>query len=86
MDESNYEDTFKHMAASIEMSDVLDKLNMRGSFALQVALLSADIFRAAEEAGLSTEMAAYMAKSYWDFEVNPAGMVVGQSYQVEGEL
>jgi len=77
---NNINEEFKSLTSDLEIEQVFKKLTIRGQFAKAVAVLSADIYRAAREGGLPREMAVYMAKSYYDFEINPTGMYVSTDY------
>jgi hypothetical protein len=71
MDEK-YEEAFKDLTEGIEIEKIFDKLALRGDFARMTAVHCGAVYKAAREAGLSRQMAAYMAKSYWDFEMSPS--------------
>jgi len=70
MDEK-FEEQFKNLTEGIEVEQVYDKLTLRGDLARLVALHSAEVYKAARQGGLSRAMATYMAKSYWDYEMQP---------------
>lgn len=76
MDENNIKAQFEEMTENMKLEKLFDDLANRAELARVIAMHSAEIYKAGRKAGLPRRQAAYMAKSYWDYEVLPANVMV----------
>jgi hypothetical protein len=78
--EDNYNKEFEALTENMEYEKQLDALAHRAHLAQVISMHSAEIYKAAREAGLPRDTAGQMARDYFLFEITPSSI-----YMIEGE-